>query len=270
MRVMNFIKFAGVTIVGLFPLAVQAETYTNNFEPPRAPETADKDWRVSLGAGVLVKPEYEGAEDYEALPLPYIDIDYKDLITFNPFEGLRYHAFKENGVTLGAGLGYDFGREEGDSDHLRGLGDVDGSIEGQVFGQYEFGQSKLELEIAQGISDGHDGLTVGASAAHAFFIPAYRAVISPSVGVTYASEDYMDSYFSVNGAQSARSGLAQYSADQGFKDVSARLFARMPISESWSLNGYASYSRLIGEAADSPIVQDEDQYMGGAFFSYSF
>lgn len=231
----------------------------------------EKDWKVTLGGGGLVMPEYEGSDEYEINALPYLDVDYRDIITLNPFTGLRYHAFKEQGLTMGFGLGYDWGRDEDDNSHLDGLGDVDGSIEGQLFAMYEIGKTKFDLAFYNDLSDGHDGYRVKAGAGHTFVLPQYEAVIRPGISTTYASDNYMDSYFGVSQSQSARSGLSGYDADAGFKDVTIGTFASMPIfAPNWSLNGYVHYSHLLEEAADSPIVKDDNQFVGGAFVGYTF
>lgn len=233
-------------------------------------QNSGSDWVVTLGGGALVLPEYEGSDEYEVLPVPYIDASYKDILTFNPFEGLRYNVFREGGFTMGPGLGVDFGRDDDEGDRLRGMGDIDPTLEGQFFVNYEFGKSSAEITFAQDLFDGHEGYTLEAELGHAFVFPSTYAFVRPSISTTYASENYMGSYFGVSNAQAGNSVNNAYDADVGFKDVSLNLFASMPITEKWSINGLAGYSRLIGDAADSPIVESENQLMGGGFVSYKF
>ncbi|MFP4314550.1 MAG: MipA/OmpV family protein [Alphaproteobacteria bacterium] len=230
----------------------------------------DKDWDVTLGAGALALPEYEGSDEYEVLPVPYIDASYKDILTFNPFEGLRYNVFREGGITFGPGLGYDFGRDDDEGDRLRGLGDVDGTIEGQVFASYKAGMSSGEITFAHDLGDGHEGYTVEAELGHIIFLSENSAFIRPSISTSYASDNYMSSYFGVNNVQAQNSVNNAFDADAGFKDVSVNVFASMPITNHWSINGLAGYSRLMGDAADSPVTEDKNQLMGGAFAAYRF
>jgi hypothetical protein len=71
----------------------------------------------------------------------------------------------------------------------------------------------------------------------------------------------------------ARSGLDQYSADEGFKDVSIGAALTYGFLERWSVSGLASYTRLIGDAEDSPLVDDvgnENQFFAGALINYRF
>ena len=59
---------------------------------------------VSLGAGLGVAPDYEGSEDYEVVPIPYVDVKWDNhmsinwlgntakvnLIPFNRFAGTQF------------------------------------------------------------------------------------------------------------------------------------------------------------------------------------
>ena len=233
-------------------------------------EYQEGDWQVTLGGGALALPEYEGSDEYEFLPVPYVDVRYKDLITLDPFDGLRYHLLIKNGFDAGFGLGYDWGRDEDDDSHINGMGDIDPTIEGQIFAGYSWGMASTELTFAQDLADGHEGYTFEAEAGHAFILSQRGAMVRPSISTTYASEKYMESYFGVSTGQSVNSGLSTYDAEAGFKNVALGAFATYPLTEKWSVNGIARYSRLIGDAADSPVSESDNQFMGGAFVAYKF
>ena len=66
----------------------------------------------------------------------------------------------------------------------------------------------------------------------------------------------METYFGVTPAESALSGtLAAYSPGGGFKSVGAELNVRYEFAPQWAIRGEFIYEKLIGDAADSPIVQ---------------
>jgi outer membrane protein len=82
----------------------------------------------------------------------------------------------------------------------------------------------------------------------------------------------MSSYFGIDAADAARSGLDQFNADEDFKDVSLG-GALTYQCERLSVSLLANYARLIGDAADSPVVEevgDENQLFGGALVNYMF
>ncbi|MGD8326993.1 MAG: MipA/OmpV family protein, partial [Sphingomonadales bacterium] len=72
---------------------------------------------------------------------------------------------------------------------------------------------------------------------------------------------------------SANTGLAIYTPGGGFRDVTLRGVARYDLSEHWRISGILQLSRLVGDAQDSPLVQERgsaDQALVGAALFYKF
>ena len=55
----------------------------------------------------------------------------------------------------------------------------------------------------------------------------------------------------------AASSFQRFDADAGFKSVAIGMDAVWMFSENWMLTGTLAYTRLIGDAADSPLVKDK-------------
>jgi outer membrane protein len=72
--------------------------------------------------------------------------------------------------------------------------------------------------------------------------------------VSWASGGYASTHFGVNAADSAASGLAAYSPTGGVKDVGIDATLTYVVDENWSVSGVASVSQLLGDFADSPVV----------------
>jgi outer membrane scaffolding protein for murein synthesis (MipA/OmpV family) len=94
-----------------------------------------------------------------------------------------------------------------------------------------------------------------------------------SLDTTWASSDYMKTFFGIDATQSANSGIAQYEAGSGFKHVGVSLIGDYSINHTWT--GFASlrYKRLLGDAADSPIVATlgaRDQVTASVGIKYRF
>lgn len=227
-------------------------------------------WKVTVGGGALLAPEYEGGKKYDVSPIPYLDVRYKEWLSLNLYQGLQARLVNAYGFSAGVGLGADFGRDEDVSDHLRGLGDVDPTVEGQVFARYTYGAFSTGATFAQDLASGHEGYTVKADAGVAIPVTAYHLMFRPSISTTYASENYMESYFGVNQNQSLRSGLATFSPDAGFKDVSLNLFAKYTIDRNWALNSLFTFKDLVGDAADSPVSKADTQALWGVYATYTF
>ena len=126
------------------------------------------------------------------------------------------------------------------------------------------------MSFAADVGDEHDGYLV-------YLNGAYTATVNDDfklkfgVRTTYADDDYMDTYFGVSGSDSARSGLKQYSADGGMKDVGVSVTANYAMTKSWGITGVVSYSKLLNDAKDSPLVDDEgDDNQLGAVLAITY
>jgi outer membrane scaffolding protein for murein synthesis (MipA/OmpV family) len=216
-----------------------------------------KEWDVTLGAAVIYGPKFEGSDEFEALPVPFVSASFGDHVHVG-VGGLRVDMYESNGFKFSVKGGAEFGRDEGDSDQLRGLGDVDtGAVIGGLAG-YEVGPFEFTAAVDKTIG-GSDGLigTFGAKASHMYD----QFLLSAGASVTWADDNHMDSYFSVNAAQSARTGgrLDVFDAEAGFKRVDMEVSAMYLLSENWTIMGQVGVGLLLEDAADSPIVQDEVQ-----------
>ena len=158
------------------------------------------------------------------------------------------------------------GRDEDDNDKLEGLGDVDGSMEVGGFLSYRQKGFRFKMGARQGADSGHEGALVDLSAGTS--LPFNKPLVFIALGTTWASDNYMESFFAVDNQQSADSGLKKYDADAGIKDVSISMTSGYRITNRWRIGGKLEYKRLVGDAADSPIVDDENQFLAGISLSY--
>ena len=100
-----------------------------------------------------------------------------------------------------------------------------------------------------------------------------KLLFEASAAGTYASGDYMENFFGVTPGDAKRSGLHVYDANSGFKDVAFSASLTYALTEHWSLTGLGSFERLLGDAADSPIVDHrgaKDQGVGALLLGYRF
>jgi outer membrane scaffolding protein for murein synthesis (MipA/OmpV family) len=228
---------------------------------------------LQVGGMVVVAPEYEGSDDYEVVGFPFVAPaglgNGGGLVQFRGPDDLRFRVLHFGGFEAGPLVGWRFDRDEDDGDRLRGLGDVDGGFVVGGFAAYRLGTFKPFVSYHHQVSgDDTGGLT--RFGVEARVEPAPRFVVTGTVGATYADDDYMQSFFGVTPDQSAASasGLGVYDADAGIKDVYIGLSTDVPLSEDWTLKLMGRYARLTGDAADSPIVESEDQLSGGVGFTY--
>jgi outer membrane scaffolding protein for murein synthesis (MipA/OmpV family) len=227
---------------------------------------------LQVGGMVLVTPKYEGSKEYDVFGVPYAapaGSNEFGIIQFRGPEDIRLRLFNFNGFEAGPLTGWRFDREESDSSTLSGLGDVDGGLVFGGYAAYRFGFATPFVSYSHQVTgDDTGGLLRFGVEAPVTMIGGVK--MTGQIGATYADDDYMDAFFSVNAAQAALSPLGAYDAEAGVKDVYIGFNADVPLDDRWTVKLLGEYSRLIGDAGDSPIVESENQFFGGLGLTYKF
>jgi outer membrane protein len=237
---------------------------------------------IRLGLGPSIAPDYEGSDDYNVNPVPVVSLRYKNFIEVDNNE-VKLTAFNRifsgNVARMGGGrlragplIALNFGRGEGDSDDLRGMGKVGTSLELGAFVSYAIENTRVRVRVRQDVISGHDGATIKLDVTQ-IFLRSAKFALGGVASSTWASAAYMKSYFGVTAAQAAASGYPAFRAGSGFKDVFFGLNGNYAIASQWSLVSTIGYARLLGDAADSPIVSiagSPNQFSFSSFIVYSF
>ncbi|MGA9435017.1 MAG: MipA/OmpV family protein [Roseobacter sp.] len=238
----------------LLPQTLQAQGDAPSIAPSYLPNF--------FGVGVGAYPDYFGSDDeaYGAAPFGrfswgerYIDFQ-ATFATANVLNDANWRA--------GPTVFWRFGRSDIDDPVVSLLPEVDGSLELGGFVAYETvslddprDRWRFSTGFGQDVSDVHGGLTAWASARR--WIPMTRfGALGFSFGGTYGSSEYMNTYFSVSPSGAAASGLSEFKAGSGIRDLRASVVYVQAISQQWQVGAGVFYSKLLGDAADSPIVDD--------------
>ncbi|MBN2569369.1 MAG: MipA/OmpV family protein, partial [Deltaproteobacteria bacterium] len=160
-------------------------------------------------------------------------------------------------------------RDEDDSSDLKGLGDIDGGATANVLLEWVIGDVALDACYEEQITGQDTGFRVHFGLGYNLRI-AEKIILKPSIKTTYASSDYMEEYFSISPSQSTRSGMLVYDASSGFKSLGFQIIATYIVDQHWGIRAGAGYDRLVGEAADSPLVKDENQFRVSIGLSLKF
>lgn len=232
-----------------------------------------------VGAFAFVSPLYEGSDEYRlggvpiAFPVFNNGIsEERSRVAFRGLDDVRVSVLQLGAFDVGPVVGYRFGRDEDDSTKLGGLGDVDGGFVAGGFASYTLNGFSLDGALSSQVTgDGDQGFTGEITAGYDYDL-SDRLVLGGRLSTEYASNDYMDQYFSITDVQALNStqGYAVFDAGSGFKSVGADLSLSFAATERLSLRTTAGYSRLIGDAADSPISEADNQFRGGAGFTFRF
>jgi outer membrane protein len=259
--------------IGLLSLCLVCQA--NAQESPDANPPAEQGWRVDLGAAVLAHPLYPGSKIERVLPLPSIEVHYGDRFFASLPEGIGYNLFRWNGFEAGPVANFAFPRNESDKRAaLKGLGNVDLTIEAGGFVRYDFGPfASAKVEARQGLN-GNKGLVVDTSLElKAPPLLNNRLFLSAGPRLSYYDHSYAQAYFGVTESQSVRSSYAPFRASDGDK-ASIGLAAAYRVSDRITWTAFGDYGRLDGDIGKSPIVRgpygSRDQYSVGSAVTYRF
>ena len=239
---------------------------------PAVTSAADVDY--SLGFGVGFVHDYEGSEDYEAVPVPYFSAQWKNNGRYVTLDGsvLKINLFTDETWSFGPVLQYRKKRDDDvDNNAVSKMKKIDAAIEAGAFLGYKFDSWDVGIKLATDVSGEHDGTLATAGGGYTF--KADRMSTRIGASITYANSNYMDTYFSVNAADSARSGLSTYNADSGIKDIGVDLMLRYNMTDNWDIRGALAYIALLNDAKDSPVVDDvgeSGQFKASVVVIYNF
>lgn len=234
------------------------------------------DW--SLGAGAAVAPDYEGSDDYTAIPLWNVKAsDLYHPATYVQIKGpkLNSNFLPHDNWRLGLSGQYIFERDDVDNDQVDDLGSTDDGLLLGIRAGYEFGAGGGMMGLfVDGRYDVQDDIGGLLTLRGEYTRPlGSNFVLNAGIDSTYASEDYMEEYFGVDAGGAAASGLNTYDPDASFKDISFDAALSWQLTNRWSFTALGRYSRLIGDADDdSPVVDvgSENQFVAGLMVGFKF
>jgi outer membrane scaffolding protein for murein synthesis (MipA/OmpV family) len=248
------------------------------------PENRPNGWKFKVGVGALYAPIFVGSKDYQIIAFPNVKIDFNDQFFLSVKEGVGYNVVHSNGWRVGPLVKYVFERKEDGSNPfrvagnkstaLKGLGNVDATIECGGFAEYSYEPFSYKIELRKGI-DGHKGMIGEASINYSGAIKRLGPPIVYAFGsrATFTDSEYINAYFGINQPQSVSSGLNRYDAGGGFVSYGIGGFMLIPLYSPVSVSVFGGYDRLGNEVADSPLITQrgsENQFSIGLSVAYKF
>lgn len=232
--------------------------------PAQAEDTKGFSGYLTLGGAMV--PDYEGSEDYQAAPFAAGKLAYDEYYVEARGSKLRANVMPAGvfpfGLELGPSLAYRFGRDDVKNDDVDALRDVDGTFAVGGFAKIytnavldESDQLGFDVEVLGGIGSDRDGTVITFGPSYSFS-PWDSLRLGFNASATYASDRYNETYFGIDADNALRSGLPTYDADGGIKDLGLSVNATYMMTEHWAITGNAKITQLVGDAADSPIVDD--------------
>ena len=232
----------------------------------------DGSYRVRVGLGAQILPDFPGADDTEIAPYPAFSFAKGDepFAAGAPDDSFDLRLISSGGFAAGPVAKIASGRN--DSDVGAPVGDVSTTIEAGAFVQQSLGESfRLRGEIRRGIG-GHDGF-IGSAGADYMTRDGDNYVFSIGPRVIFSDSRYQRAYFGVSPEAALASGLPVYRPDGGLHAVGLIGGADFALGGGWGIFGYARYERLMGDAKKSPIVREfgsPNQFSAGIGLNRTF
>lgn len=218
-----------------------------------------KDGTTTVGAGVIVAPQYSGAKDYRAFPALFADYQASNGFFASTYRGLGYMG-KADALSYSASVSYDAGRYDkkenvfSGSDDLKGMGRIKGAALANLGAGYDLGLAKVDFTAHMALTGRERGNTYEGGVNVPFSSSASDQV-SFRGAATYGDRKNVQTFYGVTAAQAAASGYKAYTAKGGFESVAASVNWNHVIDAHWSVRTVAGLSHLVGDAAKSPLVK---------------
>jgi outer membrane protein len=243
------------------------------------------EWTV--GAGVAAAPDYEGSDHYRAVPVPLVvanDLYHPETFVVWRFNQIFSNLLPNDHLRVGPYAEFIPVRDDVKNNKVDDMRDGGDNVlmlgarfgyEGRLSGQRGEGNLKT---LGVYVTPRFDVLNN--NGALVTFGPVYTGAynagqwsVEARLEGTWASDDYMENAFSVTSADARRTGFDQFTAGADLKNVSTLIQTAYRLTEHWRLTGAFGYSRLLGDAEDSPLVDDAgdaNQFLVGLGAAYKF
>ncbi|CUW23812.1 MltA-interacting protein MipA [Serratia grimesii] len=267
----NTLGYSAMTLLMIFPLQGSAQ------EEEKA--------SLTLSGGIAVAPLYQGASIYSAVPLYDLQAGY-DNPTWGDFSlglgGASWQLPLSGPFGIALLAGYDGGRDEniktlgGRKNRLKGMGDLDGAFEAGIELSYKFEPFRTYIRGMQATKARQYG---GEDLGHTAYIDVGVAALYPlsdalslsaDLTTTWANKGYQRGYFGVTQQQAQHSAFDAYRPGSGFKQVMLNTALNYQLTREIAFQGGVGIYTLLGDAANSPIVEKEAAGVAFLSASYSF
>lgn len=221
-------------------------------------------WRGAVGAGAAVVPRYEGSSSNRVRFVPLLSLE-TGRVFIGTMRGAGLNLSDDPDLKFGPHITYSRGRRQSDDPRLAGMGDVSSSAEAGLF----FDAHHAPWYMTSDARTGRNGTRLELGGGYeARLAPGDR--IRLGARIDWANAKYMQTYFGVNPAQSAASGLPVYSAGSGIKDYGIHASWNHAFSRNWFSNMEIQVRQLAGSAKSSPLSVGRTESSASFLVGYRF
>jgi outer membrane protein len=227
-------------------------------------QTFRKRW--SVGAATIVSSSPYVDRKPRLFGIPIITYQGDNLAVMGP--QATYSFYKNSHFNFSMGLKVNFeGYNESDSDFFNGMSDRKLTLEGGLEVQYNFMPKwNLKLDAYHDLLGINNGFRSNLSVSRSF--GPYKWKLTPSLGLRYESQNYVDYYYGVQESES-NSERPEYHPDFSVIPYLSCSWLRF-WGENWVSMVTVSGTYLDKEIQDSPLIEGDYSVSFVAAFAYRF
>lgn len=226
-------------------------------------------------------PDYIGARDYGVSVRPGFFLRWGRLSVSSgggwasvrregDVRGLGLQLQRSETLEVSLGLRSDSGRNETSSDALRGMGDVKRTLRARIGATWHFAPDwRLNVGWTVDAFDRGGGNLIETKIERDWQLTP-RLKLTTGSALNLGGPEYMRTYFGVDAEQSRRSGYRLYEPGTSLRDLQLYSALRADIGDNWVGLLGLGYSRVLGDAADSPLTQRAQAWSMGAGIGWRF
>lgn len=229
-------------------------------------------WDIRLGIGLESEPTYQGSNKQATELDPFLVANYRAEWgnLFLTAEGFGFSTRIGQNFGLLLNLEQEDTREIDDDDRLIGLQSQDKELELEIEATYFLNQWNFGASIAP--ATGNKGIVWFVGGGYTWR-PAEQTFVQLSLDLSGSDKDNQRTDFGISLQDAMNTGFRPYTPEGGLKSAGWSISVDHQFSERWFLRGEASYERLLGDVAESPLVKDigrKNQYELGIGIYYQF
>lgn len=246
--------------------------------PASAQQITDVDkanqWVVTIQGNGVVSPTYYGAKTYSAVPFPSFEFRRagQPANFESPDDGFNFALFGNHQFKAGLVGQYRSGRYNSSEADLYGIDSIPWAFEAGGFVEY-WPLDKLRTRVS--VMHGVKGNFAWSGEVQADWVEKLQPwTFSIGPRLEFGDAKFVNTYFGVSQQEADVNGLVTpYDPGGGITGLGGLAMAAYKFNDNWATSVYGKYERLVGDAADSPIVKNlgsPNQAQIGVTLSYTF
>jgi outer membrane scaffolding protein for murein synthesis (MipA/OmpV family) len=228
------------------------------------PPLGNAESRLLLGGAGILRPAYLGSDDRVWTLLPLVDYRHRNGVFASTNTGLGWSLIDTPQAQFGLRVIPRFGRDQDTSSDLLGMGDIPPGVEGSVFATYS---PTRDWTLGLNLRGGNRGAEIDFGARRDLQLGRFTRMSVTGFG-TVANTRSNQVWYGVDADQSVASGYALYEPSGGLRNLQLAATVNHFFGGRWVAIGGLGLGRLVGDAADSPLVRERTHWGGFAAIGY--